>query len=437
MSKLLEKIFKEKLQDYDAGMSPDAWKTFEKRLDAGKGSNSALKYVLWSVGIAAVLTPVLYFSIATSDSQNELLVEGNLELKLIQPEPSLSDENKETGLLVDSNDIAADETQQPEQKIEAANAEKPSRPIAQNQLLNKEDEEGTLVSPSNHRASVSENTNPDLKPKNDNPNIPAVEVKKDMEKVFVSGRVTSDFICQGETIKVMNSSDKDNELVRVDINGLVVDLKSGKDITLQLEQSTEVLFLNKKNEVIGSRQIEVIQVDIPVANIETNIYHEGLPVAEAKLIGTIKSAEWYYDNRLVGHGAEQRIFTFNRGRHSIDVKGLDVNGCAFELEIPVHVEDDYNLMAPNSFAPEGVDIRRRTFIPFALTQRDTPFTLTIIDPRDNDVIYTTRDANAPWDGIDRRTGKLVSKDRSFVWKVQLENPKPGEKNVYIGNVIHF
>ena len=43
----------------------------------------------------------------------------------------------------------------------------------------------------------------------------------------------------------------------------------------------------------------------------------------------------------------------------------------------------------------------------------------------------------PWDGIDRNTGKLVDENKSFVWKVILENPEINEKPEYIGTVVRL
>ena len=75
-------------------------------------------------------------------------------------------------------------------------------------------------------------------------------------------------------------------------------------------------------------------------------------------------------------------------------------------------------------------------MPFALTQRDVNFTLTIVDPRDNSVVYSTQDATKGWDGTDQRTGSMTPSETVYIWKVQLENPLPNERQVYAGTVVH-
>lgn len=436
MSKLLEKIFKEKLKDYDAGLSADAWKSFEKRLDTNNGLSATVKYVLWSAGLIAVLAPTLYFLIQSAEDENQLFVENSLNTSIDAAEKTKIEQEK---IIVDvTEEFTLGEQNENVQISKSAPHNGESNNLSINtQRLERIEETADRshfpplekdVDKKDYKAPVREK-----QPINQD----EVEGKKEVQMTFIPGVVTDEFICLGETTKVKNTSSSENELVRLDIDGVVLDLQPGKELELNLTSSSQILFLNKKNEVIDTKQIEVLRSDLPVPHVVANVYDEGLPVAEVDLIGTFESAKWYFDNRMIGEGVRQSIHTFYKGNHFAHVKGLDENGCAFNLEIPIHVENDYNLMAPNSLSPEGGDVRRRTFIPFALKQRETPFTMFIIDPRDNDVIYTTRDVNSPWDGVDRRTGKLVSKERPFVWKVQLDEPKEGEKNIYIGNVIHF
>ena len=72
-----------------------------------------------------------------------------------------------------------------------------------------------------------------------------------------------------------------------------------------------------------------------------------------------------------------------------------------------------------------------------LPRRDTPFKMIIIDPSDGAILFETSSADMPWDGIDRNTGKMVDENKSFVWKVILENPESNEKPEYIGTVVRL
>lgn len=435
MSNLLEKIFREKLKDYDAGISGEAWQSFEQRLDASASKATTLKKLLWTAAAIAVLTPVVYFSLSSSSTSDEVAVneqpmrvKGAVESKTTEESEVLPDENN-----ISSN-------QEKDQVLKIKDDKNPDK-NDNTQVSNSDVADETMDNVSRSQDQPEENIDEqqpsaELPQEKQGKNVPNEE-KTPMQKSFVPGEISETLICQGESVKVKNTSDDELVIVRVEINGLVVDLTVGKKLELKLDETTEVLFLNSKNQPINAQTISVLKSDIPVSNVVANIYERGLPVTEVQLIGTIEEANWYFDGRSVGHGQEQIITTFNKGRHKIHVDGLDANGCPFNIEIPVRIEKDYDLIAPTSLDPDGTDSRRRTFMPHALKERETPFTMYIIDPRDNEVIYTTRDANEPWDGIDRRTGQLVTKDRPFIWKVQLDAAVEGEKNVYIGNVMLY
>ena len=72
-----------------------------------------------------------------------------------------------------------------------------------------------------------------------------------------------------------------------------------------------------------------------------------------------------------------------------------------------------------------------------MTQRDTPFHMIVIDPADGAILFETSTADQPWDGIDRNTGKMVDENKSYVWKVILEQPESNEKPEYLGTVVRL
>ena len=76
-------------------------------------------------------------------------------------------------------------------------------------------------------------------------------------------------------------------------------------------------------------------------------------------------------------------------------------------------------------------------MPYALSKRNSAFSLIIIDPNDGGMIFESSDYSKPWDGIDKRNGKLVSESMIFIWKVTLASPEKNEKAVYKGTIIRI
>jgi hypothetical protein len=73
-------------------------------------------------------------------------------------------------------------------------------------------------------------------------------------------------------------------------------------------------------------------------------------------------------------------------------------------------------------------------MPFCLNERNVKFNLTIIDPKDNTVVFTSNDPSKPWEGTDQRTGRIFPAYKTFIWQVQLEETMPGERGIYNGTV---
>ena len=116
---------------------------------------------------------------------------------------------------------------------------------------------------------------------------------------------------------------------------------------------------------------------------------------------------------------------------------MQEHGCTGTKEESIYVSDDYNLLAVNAFEPLSQDLRKRTFLPYALTQRNTPFKMIILDPSDGGIVFETSDVQLPWDGTDKRTGKMADTNKAYVWKVNLTKPEPGEKMDYMGTVVRM
>jgi hypothetical protein len=98
---------------------------------------------------------------------------------------------------------------------------------------------------------------------------------------------------------------------------------------------------------------------------------------------------------------------------------------------------DYNLLAVNAFNPQSTNSRNSSFMPYALTIRQTPFKLIVLDPDTGGLVFETSDADDAWDGIDRRDGKLVPGNKAYIWKVVLQNPVAGEKSEYRGTIVRM
>jgi hypothetical protein len=178
----------------------------------------------------------------------------------------------------------------------------------------------------------------------------------------------------------------------------------------------------------------------PYANIHLTRRDEkyddkGLPAVHLSTDATSNELKWTFDGRYNATGKDVIAQFYNKGQHKVSLEVKGANGCKTTIDQVISVEDDYNLLAVKSFVPTDVDPMNNRFMPFSLTVRGDQFRMIIIDPKDGHIMYETNDPSMGWDGIDSQTGQMVPYQTAYIWKVTIENPRPGETPEYAGTVI--
>lgn len=173
-------------------------------------------------------------------------------------------------------------------------------------------------------------------------------------------------------------------------------------------------------------------------SLEEMNYSSGLPIKTLHIKTEGAIHQIVLDGKNIGKMAKEIDLTvFSNGSHDLKVEVQNENGCISQIKEDFYVSDAYNLLAVNAFDPYSSDTRKNTFMPYALLKRNTPFTMIIIDPSDGGLVFECNDAQNAWDGIDRRTGKMVNTNKAYLWKVSLMQPSIGEKSDYLGTVVRM
>lgn len=426
----LEKAFKEKLDQFEAPYDASAWESMNSRLDAkqGAGGNSLLKWIIGSAAIIAVVSISAYFlnkNEATNPNEESKIAEKTInkvtktttpdELENVENNSTIKQNKEEEGVVGNSEPIEngnfdfVESDSNEEEKVDRA----------------AEEETSNLNEKHSSETQISENVQ-----SNDN------AVSEIPKYNFIVGKLINNKVCKGESIFIRNTGAK-NDIIKLQIDGNVFSLKKANAYEFTPDHSGSIQYLDGKNNVIAVEEFTVFENPNPEFNMKANIYEKGLPITKCETYGDYESVVWSFGkNKHEIKGRKATHSFFKKGEHSVTLTVMDYNGCKNAKTKQVRIDDDYNLMAVDAFTPNGVDPRNKVFMPFALTQRDVNFTLTIIDPRDNSVVYTTQDATKGWDGTDQRNGSMTPGETIYIWKVQLENPLPNERQVYAGTVVH-
>ena len=430
--KKIEDLFKSALRDQELPYDESAWNEMSKKLDARSGGASGnLKWILGTTGTIVLTVGVLLYMYNNTDvkeqpnkqiASNELTSEETHSKTVNAKKKSNKKSNeKEVESSNESNDADLRSN-----KKENSNDSEYNEVVQVVECCDEKVEK--LITPVYRETStlpISEEV---------------FEIEESTERIIYDWYVKPN-VCQNIVWNYSNDKNKVSIWLKTPSNNLIEIHPGGKHSeTLSELGDYQIGVVNESDEFESLSNMTVLEVEtVQIIADEALSYENGLPELNAEVYPEgINNWTWTLNDYGTSNNQYSESFNlFTKGDHVIGVRTWDANGCFASSSFTFNVEEDYNLLAVNAFNPESIDSRNRNFIPYALTKRNTPFRMIIIDPSNGGVIFETSSAEMPWDGIDRNTGKLVDRNKSFVWKVVLEKPVMNEKPEYKGTVIRL
>ena len=406
----LDNLFKKAIESHTEPYDPKAWEALEKRLD-GQLPPKTNPFKKWGLPGAALVIGISLATWYLTDSSTPVSAP-------ISPKTAAIEDHK-TDVKTHINPIK-NTKQQPAITFH----EKTNEPIpSEHELRIIDTVEPPIVSESPSLKQVT---------KDDLPSNSIELVDHSNPKALNEYNPIILPTCAGISSDVKNT------------NGFEVTLKSDRMLLSIAPNSSLKLELSAGNiEIIDPKTGVILQSNVisgPKGDlvIDELIYENGLPVQGIHVKTEANVRYVRYGKQIKENtGKELNLHVFEKGTTLIHIDLTDDNGCTNELSGLINVSEDYNLLAVNAFEPTSQDARKNTFMPYALTQRATPFRMIIIDPNDGGIVFESTDATLPWDGIDRRFGKMADSNKAYVWKVTLSEPKAGEKSEYMGTVVRM
>ncbi len=421
MNKNIDELFKSALEGHEIPYDNNAWNSFEKKLNKPNAPIKPFKFWFFGTSIIAVITisSLLYFSSKQEENSDKPV-------------------EQKTDVIEKSNSQSTTSKKTKSEKTKGIQDEK----ISSNELEAKEDDKKetktNLILPEANEVLAKEITK-DLKldeeivtPKKENSDITKKATELDVPSFSNK--------CLGENLKVINKNDE----------GMTLIFPSGKKVSVA-ESATENIKLSEEGKyelLVNSKQKETYNsffsvYENPRATLlvddELN-YETGLPIIKGEVQTFEESIKWKVDKIVSAHSSKAKtaaFYFFEKGQFDLEVIVTNEKGCSSSEINRIFIEKDYNLLAVNAFDPLSDDSRKNTFMPYALTKRNSAFSLIIIDTDNGGIIFESSDASNPWDGIDKRNGQLVNKNKAFIWKVTLASPEKNEKTVYKGTIIRI
>ena len=419
MNKNIDELIKSALEGHEMPYDNNAWNSLNKKLNHPNAPIKPFKFWFLGTSIIAVITisSLLYFS-SKQEENNDKPVEQKMDL--IEKSNSQSTTSKKT-------------------KSEKTKGIQDSK-ISSNELEVKEDvkkeTKTNLILPKVNEILAEEITK-DLKLDEEIPN-PKKGNSVNTKKVTEPDVPSFSNKCLGENLKVINKNDE----------GMTLIFPSGKKVSVA-ESATENIKLSEEGKyelLVNSKQKETYNsffsvYENPRATLlvddELN-YETGLPVIRGEVQTFEESIKWKVDKVVSASSSNKAktaaFYFFEKGQFDLEVIVTNEKGCSSSEIKRIFIEKDYNLLAVNAFDPLSGDSRKNTFMPYALSKRNSVFSLIIIDPDNGRIVFESSDYSKPWEGIDKRNGQLVNKNKALIWKVTLSSPEKNEKSVYKGTI---
>lgn len=421
-NKHIEDLFRSSLQDVEYPYDPKAWKSLENKLPK-KTNTSFLKWGLGGAAIVITICMLTFLNRGEDTKQNKSTTA--IELKTNSSKPV---NKKKTKKLDEVNNTNVETIKFVGDKNKNASA----------QIIEPSKMDPTII-PNNNSNLVESLPTKSSKQDAENTSINPIPAN---EEVYLPSLPNFSPKCQGEKFEYSNKNQNPVQLIFP--SGKIVSAKEGERISCNLQESGsyKVCSIDKNQSTSILEEVSFAVNKGPSAELQLSDaldYESGLPVLHCECITSETSIKWVLNGKICDGNSDLKndLVLYNKGLNRIEANVKNEIGCEAKVTRIFNVEDDYNLLSVNSFSPNASDLRRISFMPYALTIRNSKFVLTIMDPENGGILFTSDDISLPWDGIDRRTGNLIPDDKAYIWRVVLSNPEPGEKSVYKGTIRRF
>ncbi len=394
---------KQSFEGYELPYDPAAWDNLSKQLDVRMPVKSKITSKFWIAALVlAVLSisTIIYFT--SNTDKKPLPAENKEDINSSTATQTTESSTEITGEKTTSESTIINEKVTSEPKtIENSKVEK----------LSPQEISSTEI----QSTGVKTTTNPDTKTVNAIPIIPQIKN-----------------VCFGDDIEISNANKTDIFLILP--NGKSTSIKAGTKTSFKSGISGEYLLGYMKNEEFIQKDFFTVhpanKVDFTIDN--ENIYSEGIPAIGLKATTNAASYSWDFEKLKEGaQSKETEVHYYKAGTYKITLTTTSENGCKNSETSKLTLKEDYNLMAANTIDVSNSNSQINTFMPYALTVRNVKFMMTIIDANSNEIVFQTDDATQAWDGTDKKTGNTAT-GTTFIWKVAISNPQPGETANYKG-----
>lgn len=419
-----EKDFKNYLSDnikrYEAQQNvpePD-WNDLQHRMNArGKSKSSkAGRYI--TLGAAVIVAAGSLFYVLSGDMSNEVA-----EYAKRTDQPAVVNSTEDTVQSETENTVNARKKYQVDHYIED-NSEISNEKRTENRATPEADPDSRPATALGAFPQV-ENT------EGEEPNIAVTEPEKDAIAEITTNRIQEQSLnvrvspikrtfCVGEVFDFTTSEPIDSEDLE-QITSLALDINDRGELILAEPGTYKFRLDFTVAEVKGSEDVEVVVVPRPKTRIESqmSLVDGGRPQYEFKAESSNHTAIRRWVNGQVRQQEGDLVEDFTKkGTYEVMQVAYSAAGCTDTALKTISVNNDYNLLAPDAFTPNG-DGLNDTWLPVALKEPVYEFTLEVRDMKGN-LVFKTSNPGREWRGPENSNRNNAAAQNTFIWKAEVK-----------------
>lgn len=413
MNSNFDEFIKQKLESIEEPFAEVEWEKFNKKLAANStvAKTSAFSGKFLFLAVALILGAIATTYLVSSNqetptvsaiqnvAENEVSTEAAATASIPETTATTESAEKKAEILVESKtDAASEPTPQPSSKKEKntiTTAKSSTAPMGQlvTQTQLAEPIKGAITQ---EQVLDSERQKPELK-------------------------LNKSIFCTGESlaIEVVKLNKGDKVKIKLSDGTEYNTATASKNFNESGFYSVEAKIYNAKGEEYASltNNYPIVvnptpEVDIEKSLVQTDIYRPNYQLA-AISTNSIQNVVWKVNGKTVG-ATNTVNFAFNKkGNYTIELSATGANGCATKQVLTHQENEDYNLLAANSFSPNN-DGKNESWLPVALNDESIHYEIEIRDRSNNVVFKGTDKDRMKWDGSINGGAKASNGD-VFSW----------------------
>ncbi|MFN6378525.1 MAG: PKD domain-containing protein [Flavobacteriales bacterium] len=388
------------LENYELPFENGDWKRLENQLDKGVASNH------WVVALAAAafFTGAIGLGVFTYSNK---MFEATGAAKLARFENQIDVKNAKSQQSTNDSSIAPDAN-----VVANSNNSSSNKPVLAPTEIN--GNSSINENASANTAAEKPNTIPTSTALSVRPSTTSSCAGGEVEFNAVNGPIDGSYLWNFGDGNFSNKPNPKHKYAKAGVYDVSLSVTSKKDGQINTTVMNDLITIHPA----------------PSADFEWDFVNNPGDEPTVKIVNTSENAssfEWKFNDGTTSKVISPVRSYNDKGKQMIALEVRNEWGCSDSKIKYVVINQEYNLMAPNSFNPTA----KETFMPEALKQGKTQFKLTVYNGEQP--IYETNNKAKGWDGR-LPGGQLAESGKAYPWIVIIYNETTKEEKYFSGTV---